>query len=227
MENSIIYRLVSQDNDADIRRYIRNGFNPYTSLKYRNTGDTIMHIAARHNSLKTIKLLKMEFGISPTIKNDKSETPLFISASLGKLNIFKYLLSCTFFTNLDIPDINGYTPLLIAYKNGYYDIARMLIRKGCVYSCRSYDNYYIPLYFIYNTFNEIEKERITIQNHKKIAPHIKNQLIELLIEAKKECSICYYPYEKNKTNVTDCGHHACTDCLSKLKKCHICRKNLV
>ena len=89
MENSIIYRLVSQDNDADIRRYIRNGFNPYISLKYRNTGDTIMHIAARHNSLKTIKLLKMEFGISPTIKNDKSETPLFISASLGKLNIFK------------------------------------------------------------------------------------------------------------------------------------------
>ena len=90
MENRIILDLISKDKHTDIRRYIRNGFNPYTVLKHGN-GDTIMHLAVRYNSIKTVKLLKMEFGISSVIQNEKYETPLFISASLGKLNIFKYL----------------------------------------------------------------------------------------------------------------------------------------
>lgn len=59
---------------------------------------------------------------------------------------------------------------------------------------------------------------------KETSSHLKNEYVDMLIELKKSCSICFEPYEKEKVVILkNCEHTVCTLCFPKLKNCHMCR----
>lgn len=64
----------------------------------------------------------------------------------------------------------------------------------------------------------------TIQEEKEVPTFLANEHIDMMIELKKTCQICYEPYQKDKVVIMKkCGHSACSTCFSKLDKCHMCR----
>ncbi len=73
-----------------------------------------------------------------------------------------------------------------------------------------------------------EQPTIIFDNRSKIINEIPtflaNEHIEMMIELKKTCQICFEPYEKDKVVIMKkCGHAVCVTCFSKLDKCHMCR----
>ena len=59
---------------------------------------------------------------------------------------------------------------------------------------------------------------------KEVPTFLANEHIEMLIELKKTCQICFEPYQKDKVVIMKkCGHAVCATCFSKLDKCHMCR----
>ena len=56
--------------------------------------------------------------------------------------------------------------------------------------------------------------------------HIINDHIEMMIELKKSCTICYNEYKGNQIIFLKCWHHLCTECYSNIDKCHICREKI-
>ena len=67
---------------------------------------------------------------------------------------------------------------------------------------------------------------VTIQeeNEKEVPTFLANEHIDMMIELKKTCQICFEPYQKDKVVIMKkCGHSACSTCFSKLDKCHMCR----
>ena len=64
----------------------------------------------------------------------------------------------------------------------------------------------------------------TIQEEKEVPTFLANEHIDMMIELKKTCQICYEPYQRGKVVIMKkCGHSACSTCFSKLDKCHMCR----
>ena len=67
---------------------------------------------------------------------------------------------------------------------------------------------------------------VTIQeeNEKEVPTFLANEYIDMMIELKKTCQICFEPYQKDKVVIMKkCGHSACSTCFSKIDKCHMCR----
>jgi hypothetical protein len=59
---------------------------------------------------------------------------------------------------------------------------------------------------------------------KEVPTFLANECIEMMIELKKTCQICFEPYQKDKVVIMKkCGHAVCLTCFSKLDKCHMCR----
>jgi len=62
------------------------------------------------------------------------------------------------------------------------------------------------------------------ENEKEVPTFLANEHIDMMIELKKTCQICFEPYQKDKVVIMKkCGHSACSTCFSKLDKCHMCR----
>ena len=46
------------------------------------------------------------------------------------------------------------------------------------------------------------------------------------LKKKLECPICLNIIDEGKLKIIGCGHKYCEDCLSKIDKCAICRRNI-
>ena len=70
------------------------------------------------------------------------------------------------------------------------------------------------------------KNKSTKQTN-KTQTHLKNEYIDMLVELKRTCNICFEPYEKDKVIIFDkCQHTVCLNCFPKLKICHMCRQEI-
>jgi hypothetical protein len=58
--------------------------------------------------------------------------------------------------------------------------------------------------------------------------HLKNEYIEMLIELKKTCNICFEPYKKDEIVILKkCEHAVCKSCFPRLENCHMCREKII
>ena len=71
---------------------------------------------------------------------------------------------------------------------------------------------------------------ITVRRNKNKSTkqtHLTNEYIDMLVELKRTCNICFEPYEKDKVIIFDkCQHTVCLNCFPKLKICHMCRQEI-
>ena len=101
-------------------------------------GNTALHAAVRSGSADVVKLL-LERGADINRQNHRGSSALHIAcflASNGKddedlyLKIGKILLSNDKLLQIDLRDVNGYTPLHIAAQRGCDEMVKLLIGSG-------------------------------------------------------------------------------------------------
>jgi ankyrin repeat protein len=239
-------------NSFGLKNCIENGFN----LNTKNAeGNTVLHISSKRGKQNVLDMLLIDFGhlIQINQKNYQRKTAFGLACENGYLNIVQSLLEIP---NIEINnvDFGGYIPILKTYKNGYINVLQFLIKYTIAnYNFRRFTEY-IPISvinFLENT--EIEFSRLPrrpnwiversryqpriislgfLQNFeqqiKKIPKYFINEHMDMLVELKKSCLVCYEEFEKNKISISEkCFHYFCNDCFSKIhSKCPLCRTNL-
>ena len=90
--------------------------------------ETILHIAAKNNSVKVIRfLLKQNFDINVLTEN-KKESPIFYTIDENNKDAFKFLIRQG--ANINLQNADGETPLEIATRKNLSDFVQILIKKG-------------------------------------------------------------------------------------------------
>src|SRR5436309_2344878 len=85
--------------------------------------------AVINNDLPSIKQL-LQDGASPHFMNEYHRTsPLMLAAEAGKLEIVELLLESRPSTSrVDLPNLNGYTALMLALQYRHLEVARLLLK---------------------------------------------------------------------------------------------------
>ncbi len=96
-------------------------------------GNTLLHFAALENQPFVIGVyLERHYDICP--KNVKDQTPIHLASLSGSLDFIKTFTSIlakeTLTSELDKPDINGHTPLLLASMHGHINVLGFLLRQN-------------------------------------------------------------------------------------------------
>ncbi|CAH3142085.1 unnamed protein product [Porites lobata] len=94
-----------------------------------STGATALHYAAQGGFLKSVLLL-LKNGTDPSIKNNKLETPLHLSASHGWLPIVKKLMEGRQTRLMNVGNLSDHTPLHLAASNGQDKVVKFLLDRG-------------------------------------------------------------------------------------------------
>ncbi|XP_068220064.1 transient receptor potential cation channel subfamily A member 1 homolog [Palaemon carinicauda] len=97
------------------------------NVKDHDSGDTAMHIAARHNKKDILDIL-LERGADCNAKNNKGETPLNLATQYGQDECCKMLIN---YGPLEINSLDQEqnTLLHIATKEGRFNVCRCIIQK--------------------------------------------------------------------------------------------------
>ena len=91
-------------------------------------GDSALHLAARKGSLEIVKVLT-EFGAKGAAFNKNHETPVYVAAKNNHWEVVEYLVERNKGA-IDQPDMDGWTPLLIAADFGHIESADVLLKAG-------------------------------------------------------------------------------------------------
>lgn len=86
--------------------------------------DYLFRAAAKKNPVGVLAMLKG--GIDPNVKNEKGNTPLIISASLGDLNSVRSLLA--YRADVNAANNDGNTPLIYAARYNHPEVVRELLK---------------------------------------------------------------------------------------------------
>ena len=152
-------------------------------------------------------------------------------------------------------DFGGYIPVLKTYKNGYLNVLQYLIKYTIAnYNFRRFVEY-IPtsvINFLENTevtFSRLPRrpnwvierslhqprivslgflENFEYRKSQIIPKHFINEHMDMLVELKKSCLICFEEFEKNKISISEkCFHYFCKSCFTKVQsKCPLCRTDM-
>ena len=230
-DNTVIKKLFNLINNGNYfllkKEILRSGLNLNIKGRY---GDNIMHLLVMCDNINLFEMLRRDFreiNDIVDIQNYEGKTPLMLACEYGHLRFIKYLFlhskSTHYYTNFDINinkrDLKGMTAVLIAYKNRFYEMVKYLVSEcKADYTLNSYDGYNIPINFVNNI---LKNEKPTVY----IPLHILNEYINMLVELKKTCPVCFDEYKNNKIVKTECNHFFCEECYEKIKnqKCPTCR----
>jgi ankyrin repeat protein len=107
--------------------------NKFYDLLKDADNNTLLHFAALENRPFVISdYLKRHFEILP--KNVKNQTPIHLASQSGSLEFIKTFTSIlakeTLTRELDTPDINGHTPLMLAGMNGHINVLDFLLKQN-------------------------------------------------------------------------------------------------
>ncbi|RDH21211.1 ankyrin [Aspergillus niger ATCC 13496] len=122
-----------------------NGYTPLMTATLINfveailspDGDTALHLAARKgyaeafNFILVQAMVKQTFSKPLLVTNRNGETPLWLAAAHGHLEIVRSIFQYQDF-DLDVPDTGGETPFWVAASNGHTEIVRYLANSGRV-----------------------------------------------------------------------------------------------
>ncbi|XP_059091061.1 rabankyrin-5-like isoform X1 [Tigriopus californicus] len=100
-----------------------------------NRENNALHLAVKEGHLEVIKVLLTESNINAQAINSKGRNPLHVLAVFGKENssgVFDLLLESIPQFPINKPDLEGNSPLLIAYSKGNGNLCRSLVKSGAV-----------------------------------------------------------------------------------------------
>jgi ankyrin repeat protein len=104
-------------------------FSPQVNITYKNSfDDTLLHYAAKGGQAKMTLYLLLK-GFDPQCQNKFNETPIFLAAEAGHLDVVNILAKDTR-TNLEHQDKFGDTVLHFAARDGQLEICDFLMRKN-------------------------------------------------------------------------------------------------
>ena len=125
VENGDVEELKLVIAKIDVDRRIKDA-NPYKN------NSTLLIVAARNTDLEIVNLL-IEHGANPSLQNSQNETALHnaIGCGLGSqagVNVVEKLAESD--EILDVPEINGWTPLHLCALHSLDKEGRILISRG-------------------------------------------------------------------------------------------------
>lgn len=149
-----------------VQALIQNGCD-YDSTD--GEGNNALHIAMRESMMPVVKELLTESRINAETANSKGRNPLHELCRCGRDNlaasICELFLECMPKYPINQPDVQGNTPLLLAYMRGETQLCRVLVRSG---ACLGAEN----------------KDGVSIFNYKLATNQLLHRLLdELAVEA--------------------------------------------
>jgi ankyrin repeat protein len=106
-------------------------------------GNNALHVAVKEGHIKTARVLLTESQVSAELANSKGRSPLHELAKFADTNAVEMLdlfLECMTDYNIDRPDGEGNTPLLLAYTRGHGELCRALVRRGAILGTMNRNN---------------------------------------------------------------------------------------
>lgn len=103
-----------------------------------------LHIAVRASHLSVVRELLVESGVNAEAVNLKGRNPMHELCQSGKDNtaasICELFLECMPKYPINAADVNGNTPLLLAYQRGQAPLCRVLVKSGACLGTENRDN---------------------------------------------------------------------------------------
>ena len=210
---------------------VENHSIPLSSVN--KNGQTPLMFACMRGHINSVRFM-CSLYVDVNIYDYNGMTPLLYARINCHSNIVRYLvnecncdttnISNGIFEN-DEPDISVVTPPLrqtISSPPPRTRRARRVIRPVSPQRITSPSSIGTNLTRIFQTTrNRAIRVRVSSQesekdNKKCVLPSfVKLDYIESMINAKKECPICFEEYKKDRVKILDCGHVLCTTCFEK------------
>lgn len=120
-----IFEAASKGNVEELKRFIQEGVNPMSTDK---NGWTPLHHCGVNGNMQCVKeLLKYE-NVNVIALTNCGQMPIHIGALRGHYEFVAYLLNRG--SDIDTPDLEGFTPLMYACEGGNEKIVNILIYAG-------------------------------------------------------------------------------------------------
>ncbi|CAK9807015.1 Ankfy1 [Anthophora quadrimaculata] len=166
-------------------------------------GDNALHVAVREGHISVVRTLLMECTLDAEAVNLKGRNPLHELARCGKDNaatICELFLDCMSQYPINNADLDGNTPLLIAYMKGNGQLCRTLVKAN---AC----------------LGSMNKEGITIFNYQVATKQLLYRLLDSLTKEapwadKDLCLECgtKFSLTMRKHHCRHCGRILCNKC---------------
>ncbi|KAF3421180.1 hypothetical protein E2986_08653 [Frieseomelitta varia] len=166
-------------------------------------GDNALHVAVREGHVSVVRTLLTECTLDAEAVNLKGRNPLHELARCGKdnaANICELFLECMSQYPVNNADLDGNTPLLIAYMKGNGQLCRILVKAG---AC----------------LGSMNKEGITIFNYQVATKQLLYRLLDSLTQEapwadKDLCLECgtKFSLTMRKHHCRHCGRILCNKC---------------
>ncbi|CAL7948855.1 unnamed protein product [Xylocopa violacea] len=166
-------------------------------------GDNALHVAVREGHISVVRTLLTECTLDAEAVNLKGRNPLHELARCGKDNaatICELFLECMSQYPVNSADLDGNTPLLIAYMKGNGQLCRTLVKAG---AC----------------LGSMNKEGITIFNYQVATKQLLYRLLDSLTQEapwadKDLCLECgtKFSLTMRKHHCRHCGRILCNKC---------------
>uniref|UniRef100_A0A182Y4P8 FYVE-type domain-containing protein n=1 Tax=Anopheles stephensi TaxID=30069 RepID=A0A182Y4P8_ANOST len=167
-------------------------------------GNNALHIAVREGHIAVVRELLTESELNAEAVNMKGCNPLHELCRSGKDNtaaaILELFFECMPKYPINSPDLQGNTPLLLAYMRGQAQLCRMLVKNG---ACLGAEN----------------KEGLTIFNFKLATNQLLHRLLDELPQespwaSSELCQECgtKFSITMRKHHCRHCGRNLCSRC---------------
>lgn len=160
-KNTALHVASEANNASVIAALIQNNID-YNA--YNSNGDNALHIAVREGHLNVVKALLTESQIDAEHVNLKGRNPLHELCRCGKENaaaICEFFLECMPEYPINRADVDGNTPLLLAYMKGNGNLCRVLVKAN---ACLAAEN----------------NDRVTIFNYQVATKQLLHKLLDQL-----------------------------------------------
>ncbi|KAF5296308.1 hypothetical protein FQA39_LY12525 [Lamprigera yunnana] len=193
--------VAAEANNASVTIALLQNHVDYNACN--NNGDNALHIAVREGHLNVVKALLTESPINAEHVNLKGRNPLHELCRCGKENaaaICDFFLECMPDYPINRPDIDGNTPLLLAYMKGNGNLCRVLVKAN---ACLAAEN----------------NERVTIFNYQVATKQLLHKLLDQLSQQvpwtqTDMCQECGKSFSMTfrKHHCRHCGRILCSKC---------------
>lgn len=166
-------------------------------------GDNALHVAVREGHVSVVRTLLTESELDAEAVNLKGRNPLHELARCGRDNaatICELFLECMAKYPVNNADLDGNTPLLIAYMKGNGNLCRTLVRAG---AC----------------LGSVNKDGITIFNYQVATKQLLHNLLDSLTQeapwSDKDCCLecgTKFSLTMRKHHCRHCGRILCSKC---------------